>query len=129
MNISSRMADAPAGHVEAVRAAIHENVTPDRWKRLVENMVEIATGESRQAVNAAAFLANHCPIPDDIVADATRGARTKLAGPEQVDEWCRLLAERFGVPLPALVQTLRVARQMVDGGGVNAPEARVDGAE
>lgn len=129
MNIASRMADAPAGHVEAVRAAIHENVTPDRWKRLVENMVEIATGGSRQAVNAAAFLANHCPIPDEVVADATRGARTKLASPEQVDEWCGLLAERFGVPLPALVQTLRVAKQIIEGGIVPTAEGRTNGAE
>ena len=97
-----------------VRTAIYRHVPMERWGRVVDHMVEIASTEGKQAVQAATFLATHCPAPDELDSDDTLGVRTRIAGPEQIDEWSALLAQRFGMPLNLLILALQALRTKLD---------------
>lgn len=109
--------------VPLVRTAVFRHVPMERWQRVVDRMVDLASGETKQAVAAAAFLASHCPAPDELDAEDTAGALTRITGPEQVDEWSEALARKFGMPLGLLIATLHSMRQTQAQAGLTTPAA------
>lgn len=77
-------------------------------------MVTIAESMEDQSVQAAKFLADHAPAPDEL-AEQDQGFRgTLVAGPQQVDELVARLAASVGcapLDLPQVVELLMEARE------------------
>lgn len=89
--------------VPTVRAAVHTAVPFDSWTPIVRAMVRMAEEGGRQAVQAAQFLATHCPAPDELDAEEEQGPRAVVTSAERVDEMIAGLTAKLRLPSPGLL--------------------------